>query len=329
MLFALTPVFWGMTNPINTCAESLFLDAVVASIDDRPITLSEVSARMMPPTRMTLSEAEASPAFKQALDELIAQRLIEAEASERKLSVTDDEVAEYMREVATRNSLSPEEFLVALRREGRSENEYKAQIKSDILRSKLAGSFARGSVAVSDEEVNKALNETGEEKKNAPSELVTLRQIMLSAEHHSAEEAEKVLEDLKEKIEDGASFTELVEANSEAPDASDGGLLGEVALSDLNSDIAAAVEDLDEGEISEVVKSDQGYHLFLLEARASAPVPDESESRESEDGEDPNMRREQVRASLKQRKLESKMSEFFTKELYKLHSVDNKLEGNS
>jgi parvulin-like peptidyl-prolyl isomerase len=152
---------------------------------------------------------------------------------------------------------------------------------------------------------------------------------MLSAEHHSAEEAEKVLEDLKEKIEDGASFTELVEANSEAPDASDGGLLGEVALSDLNSDIAAAVEDLDEGEISEVVKSDQGYHLFLLEARASAPVPDESESRESEDGEDPNMRREQVRASLKQRKLESKMSEFFTKELYKLHSVDNKLEGNS
>lgn len=299
-------------------AESIFLDAVVASIDDKPITLNEVSRHLNPPRKLTLQQAAESAEFGRALDMVILDTLVQAEAQQRKLSVFDEEVSEYLKEIAKRNNLSEADFFEALRREGRSESEYREQVKRDILRSKLAASLSRGAVAVSDAEVDKAVKERRGDRKAGVT--VTLRQILIGTAGRGQDAAEERMAEVREKLDDGEKFDDLARQYSDSPDGEDGGSLGTMSEADLAAVIRDAIQDLDTGDISDVVTTDQGLHLFMLEER-TAPEEDEEEESVDISAEE----REQIRNALKQKRLESKMTEFFTTELYKLHSVDKKI----
>lgn len=298
-------------------AEEIFLDSIVASIDDMPITLSEVERHLTPPRRLTPAEAASDPEFARVLDGVILNRLIEVEARQRKLAVLESEINEYLGEISKRNNMTREEFIEALKREHHTEAEYREQVKSDILKSKLASALSRGSSAVSDAEVDSAIQEHRGKPKTGTT--VTLRQIVISNQLHDEEESEKLIAEIKEKLEEGEKFDDLARIYSESPDRDDGGSLGAISENELNSDIADAVRSLDIGEISSAVTTSQGSHLFFLEDRS------ESNEQENEESSPTESEREQMRAMLRQKKMESKMTEFFTSELYKLHSVDKKI----
>ena len=317
-LFLPLSFFLLMADPARALSEPIFLDAIVASIDDKPIALSDVTNRMKPPTKLSVKEASENPDFQRALDAIILEQLVELEAGQRRLTVSDEEITEYLNEIAKRNSLTREEFLTALKRENHSEEEYRTQVKIDILRSKLASSLSRGAVAVSDAEIEAELSK--DEVKPTSGEIVTLRQILISSEKHTDDDAQRIIKELQEKLSDGEKFDELALSHSESPESSDGGSLGAIPEEDLQRDVLAAVHDLDVGDVSDVTHSPLGYHLFLLEERNEAQADVESEKASPSE-----QQREQIRNALKQKKLETKMAEFFSSELYKLHSVDKKI----
>jgi peptidyl-prolyl cis-trans isomerase SurA len=310
----------GVFSPAYALSEPIFLDAIVASIDDKPIALSDVTNRMKPPHKLTIKEASENPDFNRTLDAVILEQLVELEAAQRRITVSDAEINDYLSEIAKRNSLSRDEFLAALKSENRSETEYRAQVKIDILRSKLASSLTRGAVAVSDEEIDAALSK--DEVKPTSGATVTLRQILISTDKHNDDDAQRIISQLQEKLSDGEKFDELASSYSESPEATDGGSLGTLPLGDLQEDISLAVQDLDVGDISDITHSPQGYHLFLLEERNEE---DTDEVEVIEETTPSTEKREQIRNALRQKKLETKMAEFFTSELYKLHSVDKKI----
>ena len=124
-LFLPLSFFLLMADPARALSEPIFLDAIVASIDDKPIALSDVTNRMKPPTKLSVKEASENPDFQRALDAIILEQLVELEAGQRRLTVSDEEITEYLNEIAKRNSLTREEFLTALKRENHSEEEYR------------------------------------------------------------------------------------------------------------------------------------------------------------------------------------------------------------
>jgi peptidyl-prolyl cis-trans isomerase SurA len=271
--------------------------------------------------RLALADAAKSVEFKQMLETVILETLVEEESKTRRLDVGESEIEQYIDEVARRNSLDRAGFEAALVGEGKDLKEYRKQVRFEILKSKLLSSSIRGAVAVSEEEIDRFLAD--QPAAHAPTgSTITLRQILVKTEARSEDEALERAKELRERVEDGESFDEVAKSSSEGADAADGGLVGTVAEKDLSSEIFDAVFSLKAGETSSPVKTALGYQLFHIDSRTG--TDDEDEAEEEEEKRKATLR-DEARRALMERKAQAKMSTYFLHDLYKAHSVDKKI----
>ena len=84
------------------------------------------------------------------------------------------------------------------------------------------------------------------------------------------DEAETVVEEL----EDGAEFAEAARKYSVGPSAPKGGELGYIRRAQVVPEFAEAAFDLDDGEISDPVKTQFGWHVILVTERRVPEPPD-------------------------------------------------------
>ena len=96
---------------------------------------------------------------------------------------------------------------------------------------------------------------------SAPSDVVSVRIIVVS----TAVAAEDVLR----RVKAGESFADLAKALSVDPSAESGGLLEGVSRSALRSELRNAVEGLQPGEISAVVRVPTGFAVVQLVGNAN------------------------------------------------------------
>ena len=208
----------------SKAAQDIVIDAVVATVNEKPITLSQVLKRLQPPRNMPLSEASHDPEVRSALDSIIMEMLVEEEADRRKVGVSDGEIQEYIVEVASRNNMTEPAFEQALAATGKTMPEYKKQVRLDILRSKLISTAVKGGVSVSDQEIDAYVSEHQEMLHS--SAKLKLRQIFISTDGHSDDEAQKLMAEAQQKLSDGDSFSDVAESLSEGPEAKEGGMIG-------------------------------------------------------------------------------------------------------
>jgi peptidyl-prolyl cis-trans isomerase SurA len=289
------------------------VNAVVASVDGKPITLQDLMKRLPTPRRLTLKEASLDPEANAALDGLIMESLVLQEAEAKRLSVGNEEIDQYIDEVAKRNSLSREGFEKALKQEGKNLTDYKNFVKFDILKSRLASNLMQAGVGVSDEDIEQYLKEHPELASSGTK--VKLAHIVVSEDKHGSEGAQKILAEISKKADDGDSFMALARTLSDSPDAAEGGLLGIIAQKDLSSDIFEAISAVPSGNPSKPVRTAQGWQVFQVLEQYEDEKDDDARAKIVEE----------VRKSLQRQKLEQKMSSFFTAELMKAHAVDRKI----
>ena len=92
-------------------------------------------------------------------------------------------------------------------------------------------------------------------------ERVQVSQILLASEG----QASGVLNKLKTASEE--EFRKIAQAESAGPEASKGGVMGVFKAGQLPSELEKVVFSLKEGEISRVVESTYGYHIFRLDKK--------------------------------------------------------------
>jgi len=198
-----------------------------------------------------------------ALKELIWQKLLEREAQERGIKVTDSEVAQ------------------ALKRQGLPNNpENWHRVRMELLSDKLANSLVEVTEAEAREyyEQNRALYEQPER--------VRLRDITLE----SKENAEAIWKALQ--LRKGDNFAELARHFSINPVTRQrGGDMGVVPLSDLHPKLREIVKRMEVGDFSKPIEINGEWAIVKLEAR----FPAERKTFEQV--------RDQVIAQLKQQKV--------------------------
>ena len=90
-----------------------------------------------------------------------------------------------------------------------------------------------------------------------------------AAARHILVSTEDQANDLKSQIESGADFADLAKAHSSCPSGKRGGDLGQFSQGDMVPEFDAIVfSDLPIGEVSAPVKTQFGYHLLVVDARA-------------------------------------------------------------
>ncbi|MDD5157804.1 peptidylprolyl isomerase [Sulfurimonas sp.] len=122
---------------LTTLLSAEMIDGIAVIVKGSIITLSDLEKEM------TTSDLSA----KGATDNLIRKKLEELETQERKISVTSTEVYDDIKNMATKNNMSVDEFYEAVRgSNGLNSTEFKQKIKEKLLSQKLYSSIAYTSV---------------------------------------------------------------------------------------------------------------------------------------------------------------------------------------
>ena len=157
-----------------------------------------------------------------------------------------------------------------LEERGLSMQEWQAELRESLTLEALLDKAVYPKVTVSEDEVSQYY-ETHREEFNRPAQ-VRARQIVVADEV----EGQRLLGLLRQ----GEDFASLAHQYSLSPEASEGGDLGFFSQGKMPPEFDAVVFDLPVGKISDLVKSEYGYHIVLVEEKRKADRLDRLEAGE-------------------------------------------------
>ncbi len=269
---------------LPTRAERELVDRVVAYVDDDPILLSEVLQEMnmvrMQRNLREISEAQQAELFRSILDEMIADRLLVAQATVRGFEVSDQDlreaVDEDIRTIKERVG-GEERYREELARQGYTEVEVrdlrKDQARRRMLASRVLQTEVRRGITVTEAEV-KSWYET--QRDSLPPELLRtpetlqLGHILVAPQADSSRvrAARAKIEAAAKRVAAGEDFGKIATEVSEWPTARNGGLLGTFRYGDFESEeFDRAVAALEPGQTSGIVETRFGLQIVRLETR--------------------------------------------------------------
>lgn len=154
------------------------------------------------------------------------------------------------------------------------------------------------SISVSEEDLAAAYE--ADKKAHPPEEKRDASHILLEVnDQRSAEAAETEIKAIRDRIEAGESFSDLAREYSEDPGSADkGGELGLVGKGVFVPEFEDALWSLSEGEVSQPVRTQFGYHLILLNSVVEEKYPPFEQVRADIER---RIRREQAEALFRER----------------------------
>ncbi len=229
-------------------------EEVIISVGGRPITLSRLNERVK---RYLDGAAPTESVRKEVAAEMIEEELVLGEAAGMGISVSSRELGE--EEARLREEAGPGDFFESIRAAYGSIEKWREGLKRRLIIQKTIEKVSGGEVRVMRKE---AIEYYREHKKDyIVPERVHARMIVVSTE----EEAQRVRKGLTKD-----NFEAMAEKVSLSPEAKKGGDLGFFARGEMPEEFEKAVFALKPGEISPIVKTEYGYHIFLLESRTRA-----------------------------------------------------------
>lgn len=265
-LFMLLTLIGSLCAPLITHAYEL--DRIIAVVDDDVILESELE-RQIARIRGQLREQGTTPPpadilREQVLERLILQKLQLGFAERVGIVVDDTTLEQAITSIAERNNLSLSEFKRILAKEGFEFEEFREDIRAEIVIARLVKQEVENRVRVSPNEVALFLANADE---GAQGEEFRLRHILVSTATHGQDGARDRIAEAERRLAAGEDFASVAVELSDGQQALDGGDLGWRKGSELPTLFAEVVPPMRAGELSERITSPSGYHLVMLEER--------------------------------------------------------------
>jgi len=232
---------------------------------------------------------------KSVLDQMVEKKLLVLEAGKRGITVADDELE---REIAKYKSNYTElSFQKMLLERGVSNEEWVGLRKENLLVEKMMKAGPGDADAVPPEAVKKYYDEHPDEFK-VP-ESVRVRQIVTDTK----EKADSILR----RLQNGENFAKLARDLSLSPDRKAGGDLGFIARGSFPREFDVCFS-MNPGEISPIIPSIYGFHIFKVLERSEAKVLTLDEVKDKiEEQLKESARRDSAKAMLEQLKQQAKI----------------------
>lgn len=205
-----------------------------------------------------LSDIEREELQRSFLVQLIDRELIHAEARRRNVAPSQADVEAAL--LSYREDYPGTSFEAMLQERGLTLEAWREELKDSLIMEKLLDQAVYASVDVSDDEVT-AYYDANRDQFDRPAQ-VRARQIVVADEARGQE----VLALLRQ----GRPFSEVAAEFSLSPDAQQGGDLGFFGHGEMPPEFDAVVFDLPVNRLSDLVKSEYGYHIFLVEEKRPA-----------------------------------------------------------
>jgi len=260
-------------------------DGPVALVDGKPVDRedflflyqSQLTLLAMQSRAPDLDDTVRVQIGLRSLGELIQREILWHEARRRKLTVSDEEVTtaydrklqSLQEQIAAESKIAPTEEQI-LAKAGQTKEDARESVRKTILVNKVWEAIGKeAKVSVSDDEVAKFYEARPDLFKRA--DEIHLKQIFVRPHPAGREVDEAAWNTARERIEkalarirSGQSFEAVARDASEAPDAKEGGDMGMMPAEQLPPFFAEAARALKPGGISDIIKSEHGYHVIKL-----------------------------------------------------------------
>lgn len=251
---------------------SEIVDRIVAQVNEDIITLYELNQSLAPYIEK-IKERGLTPDQEQqmlartkedVLMNLVNDRLTDQVVEKSDIQVTESEVDESIERVMRMNNLNSEQFTAALAQDGMTLDEYRENLRKQLLRSKLLNREIKSKVVITEKDIN-AYYQKHSDQFGGDETKYHLRTII--KKYADEKEKQSILTEMEaivDQLKAGKSFEALAGEHSDLL-ASEGGDLGAFAMDELSPDIRQAVSGLNQGEYTGIIDTDQGYQVFYLQ----------------------------------------------------------------
>jgi peptidyl-prolyl cis-trans isomerase SurA len=258
------------------------VDRVVAVVNQEIITLSEVEKWTNPlkdevVTKDRLEKhKQVEKLYRQVLEKLIEEKLVDQEVKKIGIKVSTKEIEATMEEVKQRNGVTQEDLEKALTNEGLTIETYKKQIEKGLQRQKLIHWSVKIETKVGDDELKdfykKNIDHYPANETYRPAHILFI--IPKEATPEEIGEIRKKAQKVLEKIKGGEDFGEMALHYSEDASNKNRGDLGYLKRGELVPTFEREALRLKIGEVSEIVRTEFGFHIIkLLDRKGTDPLP--------------------------------------------------------
>ena len=296
-LLVLSAVGCALLLPSVSSADTV-VEEIIARINNEIVTRSEY-VRSRDQLKLEIQQQDALTADRvyaekqrDVLRELIDQQLLLQKGKD--LGITGDtELIKRLDEMRKQMNLgSMEELEKAAEAQGASYEDFKQNLRNQIITQRVIGQEVGSKLAMNKEDEKKFYEQHRAEMEQP--EQVRLSEILVApkattksasmidgkpeppteAETQAALDAAKAkADDLLDQIHKGAKFDELAKKSSDGPSAKDGGDLSYFKRGTLSKELEDKVFALKAGEVTDVIRTKQGYVILLAAEHQVAGIP--------------------------------------------------------
>lgn len=255
------------------------VDRIVAVVNNEVITQSEVD-RVLYPIYMQYKELyKTDEVLYEMLDEtrqdvlrqLIGDRLILGEAKKMGLSVSEEEIDREVENVKRDLEERDMSFSFLLKEQNISISDLREKYSDQLLIQKAVDENVKAKVRVQPSEVRSYYRDNIDDY-TRPAKARVGAILMKLESVRSPGQSRKLAEDVRGMLLSGKDFRETARNYSEGPNSKDGGDMGYVERGRFLKEIDDEIFCLAPGEISEVIETPVGFHVFKIYDHRNAKV---------------------------------------------------------
>lgn len=269
----------------NAFGTDTVVQEIIARVNNQIITSSEL-ARSQEDLRKEAQQQDPSNAEKviaekekDVLRDLIDQQLLLGKGKD--LGITaDTELIKKLDEMRKEMNLDSMEALEkAAQAQGISFEDFKQNMRNQIISQQVIGREV-GQRLVIDKEEEKKFYDSHQAELNQP-ERIKLSEILVStekkekdvSEEQQLQAAKAKADELLDQVKKGAKFEDVAKKSSEGPSAAQGGDLGYFKRGTLAKELEDVTFAMKAGEVSNVIRTRQGYVILKVVEHHDAGVP--------------------------------------------------------
>ncbi|MGD9412143.1 MAG: SurA N-terminal domain-containing protein [Desulfobacterales bacterium] len=275
-------IFWGAmvismaVFSIHARAEeAVVVDRIVAAVNDEIITLydlnealkpyeSNIQALGYPPekTRETLFKLRSD-----LLNKLVDQKLADQQIKKNNITISTQEIDRTIERIKESRSYTDEDLRAGLAEQGLTIEEYRENLKKQLLRGKLVNREVKSKIVITGEEIEKYYN--AHREKYAGETKYHLWNVFLRFSPTTDEAQKQIafgkMEAVLSQLKQGRPFESFVEEAPDSPESPEGTDLGLYRLDELSPQLRNAVKDMKAGEYSSILENDKGYQIIYVQ----------------------------------------------------------------
>ena len=207
--------------------------------------------------------------ISKGIDELIDRKILVQEA--KKVVLADPEKAEAIErnldafvQGAVEDVGSVYKFYELAHKQGINPLKKRAELKEDLLVEEIMRDNVYRKIVVTPKGIKRYYQEHTDEFTREGS--LSFRHILLMfSRYETKEDAKSAAEDILNRLKSGEEFGDMAKEYSRGPHSDEGGLWETDEVKDFRKDLVAKISNLKEGEISPIIDSSFGHHIFKIE----------------------------------------------------------------